>query len=111
MKNQHLIISILLLTMSTTAQDQDTALVDSTADSTILVTEQKDSVENVIVTDTTARDSLALSQLPAKPEEKKIEKIKIVRRDFKYRYQVRTALGMMAFIAIVLTTAQSWNPD
>ena len=42
---------------------------------------------------------------------KQIEKIKVVRRRFKYREQVGTALGMMAFIAIILTTVQSWNPE
>jgi hypothetical protein len=42
---------------------------------------------------------------------KKIEKIKVVRRKFKYREQVGVALGMMAFIALILTTVQSWNPE
>ena len=42
---------------------------------------------------------------------KKIEKIKVVRRKFKYREQIGVALGMMAFIAIILTTVQSWNPE
>ena len=40
-----------------------------------------------------------------------IRKIPVVRHRFKYREQVGTALGMMAFIAIILTTVQSWNPD
>lgn len=93
------------------AQSQDTTLVDSTADSTMLVTAQKDSIEKDIITDTTGSDSLALPQLPAESDIKKTEKINIVRRNFKYRYQVRTALGMMAFITFILTTAQSWNPD
>ena len=68
-----------------------------------------------------SKDSLAVIEMPdtlsTTPDSfeadstKKIEKIKVVRRRFKYREQVGTALGMMAFIAIVLTTVQSWNPD
>ena len=42
---------------------------------------------------------------------KKIEKIKVVRRKFNYREQVGVALGMMAFIAIILSSVQSWNPE
>ncbi len=41
----------------------------------------------------------------------KIEKIKVVRRKFRYGEQVGAALGMMAFLAIIFTTAQQWNPD
>ncbi len=93
------------------AQSQDSTLVDSTVDSTVLVAAEKDSVEKDIITDTTGSDSLSLPQLPAESDIKKTEKINIVRRNFKYRYQVGTALGMMAFIAFILTTAQSWNPD
>jgi len=111
MKNQHLIIPILLVTISTMAQGQDTTLVDSTRDSTMLVTAPEDSVEKDILADTTVSDSLSLPQLPTESDIKKTEKINIVRHNFKYRYQVGTALGMMAFIAFILTTAQSWNPD
>ena len=68
-----------------------------------------------------SKDSLPVVELPdsliTAPDSfeadstKKIEKIGVVRRKFKYREQVGTALGMMAFIAIILTTVQSWNPD
>ena len=70
---------------------------------------------------TVNKDSLAAVELSgtlsSKPDSleadstKKIEKVPVVRRKFKYREQVGTALGMMVFIAIILTTVQSWNPD
>lgn len=56
-------------------------------------------------------DTLATITMPPKPSEEKVEKIHRVRRDFNYRQQVSTALAMMGFIAIILTTVQSWNPD
>ncbi len=37
--------------------------------------------------------------------------IKVVRRQYKYREQVRLALFMMAFVALALTASQTWNPD
>ena len=59
-----------------------------------------ESPETLLKTDSTAVDTTT-----------QIEKIKVVRRRFKYREQVGTALGMMAFIAIILTTVQTWNPE
>jgi hypothetical protein len=56
-------------------------------------------------------DTLFKTDTLATDTTKQIEKIKVVRRRFKYREQVGTALGMMAFIAIILTTVQSWNPE
>jgi len=37
--------------------------------------------------------------------------IKVVRRRYKYREQVKLALFMMGFIALILTATQNWNPD
>ena len=56
-------------------------------------------------------DTLFKTDTLATDTTKQIEKIKIVRHRFKYREQVGTALGMMAFIAIILTTVQTWNPE
>lgn len=39
-----------------------------------------------------------------------LSKIDVVRRDFTYRRQVGMALGMMAFLALIFTTTQNWNP-
>ena len=77
--------------------------------------------QDTTVSQTVNKDSLAVVEMPdtlsSTPDSfeadstKKIEKIEVVRRKFKYREQVGTALGMMAFIALILTTVQSWNPD
>jgi len=38
-------------------------------------------------------------------------KIKVVKRRFNYRRQVTVALFTMAFIGLIITTAQNWNPE
>jgi hypothetical protein len=38
-------------------------------------------------------------------------KVKIIKRQSNYREQVGLALGMMAFIAFIMTATQTWNPD
>jgi hypothetical protein len=37
--------------------------------------------------------------------------LKVVKRSYKYRQQVRLALFMMGFITLALTASQAWNPD
>lgn len=37
-------------------------------------------------------------------------KIPLIKRQFNYKQQVILALGMMAFVAIFMTTSQTWNP-
>lgn len=39
------------------------------------------------------------------------EQIKVVKRTFKYKRQIGLALGMMAFVALMMTSAQTWNPE
>jgi hypothetical protein len=39
-----------------------------------------------------------------------VRKIKLRKREYNYRQQIGLALGMMAFIAIMMTTAQTLNP-
>lgn len=39
-----------------------------------------------------------------------IRKIKLRKREYNYRQQIGLAVGMMAFIAIMMTTAQTLNP-
>jgi hypothetical protein len=36
---------------------------------------------------------------------------KLTKRKYNHKEQVYFAVGMMAFFALILTTAQSWNPD
>jgi hypothetical protein len=38
------------------------------------------------------------------------DKIKIVKRKIDYRNFVILAIGMMAFVALILGTTQAWNP-
>ncbi|MBN1307405.1 MAG: hypothetical protein JXA18_05775 [Chitinispirillaceae bacterium] len=37
-------------------------------------------------------------------------KISLIKRQYNYRQQIILAIGMMAFVAIIMTSAQSWNP-
>lgn len=123
------IISAVILSLAVYGQPQDstgadsavqlTARTDSTAhdsaadtlsakqtaqtDTSTQVTTQIDSTTVVSVKDT-------LSTV-LEPVKEKTDKIDVVRHDFKFREQVGAALGMMAFIAIILTSVQNWNPD
>ena len=38
-------------------------------------------------------------------------KMKLVKRQRNFRQQLGFSLGMMAFIAIMMTSAQTWNPN
>ncbi|MBD3420556.1 MAG: hypothetical protein GF398_10600 [Chitinivibrionales bacterium] len=60
------------------------------------------------VVDTISVDSL-LAGDPAKRED--AHKLKIVKRTFKYRQQIGLSVLMMGFILVIMTTAQSLNPD
>jgi hypothetical protein len=39
------------------------------------------------------------------------QKLKLVRRGYNYREQLGLAMGMMAFVAVIILTSQNWNPD
>jgi hypothetical protein len=52
-----------------------------------------------------------VSPQPDAPAKQKPRKIKILKRKFDVREQVGIALGMMAFVLIMMTTSQAWNPD
>lgn len=39
------------------------------------------------------------------------DSLKVVKRTHRYRRQVGLALAMMAFVAVMMTAAQSLNPD
>jgi hypothetical protein len=52
-----------------------------------------------------ARNAIAID---FKTEKSPIERAK---KKYNHREQVLFACGMMAFLAIVLSTAQMWNPD
>ncbi len=122
MKHTGLFAAIVILSVTRLGQSQDSAVVDPAIQLTVqtdsvVVDQETDSldmhqtvqVDSVTVAE--KADSLSVQPKPEIPEEEKIEKIGVVRHEFKYRQQVGTALGMMAFIAIILTSVQSWNPD
>jgi hypothetical protein len=41
----------------------------------------------------------------------RIESFKLIKRNIEYKEQLTVAVWMMAFIAVMFTTAQSWNPN
>jgi hypothetical protein len=56
-----------------------------------------------------AADSLSLH--PGSSGQPQAQKIKIIKKEIDYSTSVKLALGMMAFIAVILFTSQSWNPS
>ena len=59
---------------------------------------------------TVATDSLSNARDEIHKEEKH-EGMRLTKRTFDHKRQVVLGVGMMAFIAIILTTTQSLNPD
>jgi hypothetical protein len=59
--------------------------------------------QDTVRSDTLRTDSLAAAQLDK-------SKIKIVKRNIDARKYVYLAIGMMIFLALILTTVQTWNP-
>jgi hypothetical protein len=55
-----------------------------------------------------AADSLDSTRVAVPPRED--DELKIVRREHNYRRQVGLALFMMAFVALMMTTADAFNP-
>lgn len=58
----------------------------------------------VVDTTQTARDTAAADA--ERPSD-----LKVVRRNYRYRRQVGLALFMMLFVAVALTTTQTFNPE
>jgi hypothetical protein len=52
----------------------------------------------------------SLNEAPMATTQPPAQKLTVVRHNFKYREQIGLALGMMAFIALIMTSTQSWNP-
>jgi LAS superfamily LD-carboxypeptidase LdcB len=55
-----------------------------------------------------APDSLSVN--PGLSSQLQAQKIKINNKEIDYATSIKLALGMMAFIALILFTTQSWNP-
>jgi len=74
-----------------------------------------DTSVSVAITDTSASVAVADTlpdphQVAIDSVDQKKEKTKLVKRTFDSRQQVSLGIGMMVFIALIMTTAQSWNP-
>jgi hypothetical protein len=58
--------------------------------------------------DSAKKDTSAVSSGSQNPADR--NKIKIVKRKIDYRNFIILAIGMMAFVALILGTTQAWNP-
>jgi hypothetical protein len=58
-------------------------------------------------------DSLASSMTSTQNQQTQTQtrKIKIIKKDIPYGAFITIALGMMAFIALIMTTPQTYNPS
>jgi len=56
-------------------------------------------------------DSLASSMTSTQNQQTQTRKIKIIKKDIPYGAFITIALGMMAFIALIMTTPQTYNPS
>ncbi len=65
-------------------------------------------VDNTIQS-VTAKTTVTQSQTEAS-KKSSIRKIHLTKREYNYKQQVILALSMMAFVAVIMTSAQSWNP-
>ena len=72
--------------------------------------EKSFSVDDSPSVSTVSGDSLSKTRDEIQAESSK-PSMRLVRRKFDHKHQVFLAAGMMAFIALVMTTAQTWNPN
>ncbi|KMQ51780.1 hypothetical protein CHISP_1276 [Chitinispirillum alkaliphilum] len=64
-------------------------------------------------TDETQAESIyvdSLQNIGEIPDSLEQDRISIVRREYDHKRQVWLAVGMMAFLALIISSAQSWNP-
>jgi hypothetical protein len=59
----------------------------------------------------TQRIADSLSTNLSGAQKQQVQKIKIIKKDVDYSTFVKLAVGMMAYIAIIYTTTQTWNPS
>lgn len=90
---------------SATAGGVDTSVSVAVFD-TLDIAESADTSAHVAVTDTLPDPH----QVAIDSIDQKKEKTKLIKRTFDSRQQVSLGIGMMVFIALIMTTAQSWNP-
>ncbi len=61
--------------------------------------------DSLVVKSDTSRSIAPVNAAPLKDK-----KLTVVKRPHSYFMQVYAAAGMMAFIALILTSSQEWNP-
>ena len=61
-------------------------------------------------TDDIDDDELILADIVADSAKSQVQKPNLIRREYDYKRQTRLAIVMMAFIAVLMGTSQSWNP-
>jgi len=124
MKTLQTILMVLLFCAMLMAETVESVSVDSLIADTSATTGAIDTSVSLTVTDTSARvesadtsTSIAITdtlpdphQVATDPVDQKKEKTKLIKRTFDSRQQVSLGIGMMVFIALIMTTAQSWNP-
>lgn len=112
-----MIIVVSILTRWAAAQEPDTITPPSSGRDTVVVPADTAFTETGVPADTAFSDTTVLSPDTAFADtgklviEEGVQRLKIRRRDYDYRKQLGYALGMMAFIALILTSSQSLNPD
>jgi hypothetical protein len=55
-------------------------------------------------------DSVGVTVIQPPSEAGKGKKIQLVKRKFNYREQIGMAIAMMAFMTLIITTTDTWNP-
>ena len=100
---------------STVIQADRSSAVDATDGEPTVDLSQRDTTQTVVKT-TTVKDSIGGKKVEVTENKdvtttSSVKKIKLRKRKYNYRQQVILAVGMMAFIAIMMTTAQSLNPN
>ena len=106
MKTLPTILMVLLFCAMLMAETVESVSVDSLFTDTLDIAESADTSASVAVTDTLPGPH----QVAIDSVDQKKEKTKLVKRTFDSRQQVSLGIGMMVFIALIMTTAQSWNP-
>ncbi len=116
MKKLQTILLVLFFCAMLMAEAVASASADSlVADTSATVTVADTTAASAAAIDTSA--SMAVTDRLPDPDqvaidsgEQKKEKTKLIKRTFDSRQQVSLGVGMMVFIALIMTTAQSWNP-
>jgi hypothetical protein len=124
MKTLQTILMVLFFCQMLMAETVESVSSDSPIIDASVIAEVFDKSVNLAITDTSARiesadTSSSIAAIDTLPEPHQVAvdsldhkkgKAKLIKRTFDSRQQVSLGIGMMIFIAVIMTTAQSWNP-